>query len=125
MQLSNETSPAPTGLSERILGTLNSSIICVDARRKITYINSAGEALFESSATGLIGRDFAGLLSELAVDMGDHTLTLQLLERAVIEEPPMLIRDGGVNQRAGARTRPPALPDQFCVSRAGLSPFRT
>jgi DNA mismatch repair protein MutS len=38
----------------------------------------------------------AGLLSELAVDMGDHTLTLQLLERAVIEEPPMLIRDGGV-----------------------------
>jgi two-component system nitrogen regulation sensor histidine kinase GlnL len=65
MQLSNETSPAPIGLSERILGTLNSSIICIDARRKITYINSAGEALFESSAAGLIGREFASLLSEL------------------------------------------------------------
>ena len=65
MQLSSATSSAPVGLSERILGTLNSSIICVDARRRITYINSAGEALFESSATGLIGRDFASLLSEL------------------------------------------------------------
>jgi DNA mismatch repair protein MutS len=38
----------------------------------------------------------AELLSQLAVEMGDHALTLQLLERAVIEEPPMLIRDGGV-----------------------------
>jgi DNA mismatch repair protein MutS len=38
----------------------------------------------------------AELLSQLAVNMGDQALTLQLLEKAIIEEPPMLIRDGGV-----------------------------
>ena len=65
MQYSNEISPAPNGISERILDTLNSSIMCLDAKRQITYINSAGEALFESSASSLVGRHFASLLSEL------------------------------------------------------------
>jgi DNA mismatch repair protein MutS len=36
------------------------------------------------------------LLAQLALDMGDHALTLQRLEKAIIEDPPMLIRDGGV-----------------------------
>ena len=91
MQLSNETLSAPAGLSERILGTLNSSIICVDARRKITYINSAGEALFESSASSLIGRDFASLLSALepssildkllldSIDFTEHEAVITLI----------------------------------------------
>lgn len=35
-------------------------------------------------------------LTILACDMGDHTITLNRLERAIIEDPPMLIRDGGV-----------------------------
>jgi DNA mismatch repair protein MutS len=35
-------------------------------------------------------------LTALACDMGDHTITLNRLERAIIEDPPMLIRDGGV-----------------------------
>ncbi len=35
-------------------------------------------------------------LDELAADYGDHSATRELLRRAVIEEPPMLIRDGGV-----------------------------
>jgi len=38
----------------------------------------------------------AELLTQLACDMGDHTATLNRLEAAIIEEPPMLIRDGGV-----------------------------
>jgi DNA mismatch repair protein MutS len=33
---------------------------------------------------------------ELAADCGDHDATRDLLDRAIIEEPPMLIRDGGV-----------------------------
>jgi DNA mismatch repair protein MutS len=38
----------------------------------------------------------ADLLTRLACDMGDHAPTLQRLEAAIIEDPPMLIRDGGV-----------------------------
>jgi DNA mismatch repair protein MutS len=36
------------------------------------------------------------LLASLHQDMGEHPQTLQRLERALIENPPMLIRDGGV-----------------------------
>ena len=35
-------------------------------------------------------------LTQLALDMGEHTTTLNRLETAIIEDPPMLIRDGGV-----------------------------
>jgi len=35
-------------------------------------------------------------LDELAADYGDHTVTRDLLSRAIVEDPPMLIRDGGV-----------------------------
>ncbi len=38
----------------------------------------------------------AELLTDLACEMGDHTATRVRLESAIIEEPPMLIRDGGV-----------------------------
>jgi len=65
MQRSTEPLAAPVDIPERILDTLNSSIMCLDATRHITYVNSAGEALFESSAASLIGRHFASLLSEL------------------------------------------------------------
>ena len=65
MQSSKEATSPQARVPERILDTLNSSIICLDARRQITYINSAGEALFESSASALIGRNFTSLLSEL------------------------------------------------------------
>ena len=65
MQHSTDTLTASVDTPERILDTLNSSIMCLDATRHITYINSAGEALFESSAASLIGRQFASLLSEL------------------------------------------------------------
>lgn len=34
--------------------------------------------------------------TQLALDMGEHTSTLNRLETAIIEDPPMLIRDGGV-----------------------------
>jgi DNA mismatch repair protein MutS len=35
-------------------------------------------------------------LAELAAECGEHGETLDLLERAVIDEPPVLVRDGGV-----------------------------
>jgi DNA mismatch repair protein MutS len=38
----------------------------------------------------------AARLTQIACDMGDHTMTLNRLEAAIIEDPPMLIRDGGV-----------------------------
>lgn len=58
--------PLPPGdTAGRILDTLNSSILCLDGARQITYVNAAAEALFESSAVGLLGRHFAGLLSQL------------------------------------------------------------
>ena len=65
MQSLKITSAPQAGVPERILDTLNSSIICLDGRHQITYINAAGEALFESSATALIGRNFTSLLSAL------------------------------------------------------------
>jgi nitrogen-specific signal transduction histidine kinase len=55
--------PVDTGL--RILDTLNSSILCLDSERCITYINATGEALFESSASNLVGRQFDSLLSQV------------------------------------------------------------
>jgi len=36
------------------------------------------------------------MLQGLAEDLGDHADTLELLQRALVEEPPLLIRDGGV-----------------------------
>jgi DNA mismatch repair protein MutS len=44
----------------------------------------------------ILGRTSGDLLGELAVQLGDHTETLERLEAAIIEDPPMLIRDGGV-----------------------------
>ncbi|NND35656.1 MAG: DNA mismatch repair protein MutS [Gammaproteobacteria bacterium] len=38
----------------------------------------------------------APLLADLVTDLGEHDATLDRLERALIDEPPMLIRDGGV-----------------------------
>ncbi len=64
MQQSN-TNPAPLiDNGYRILDTLNSSILCLDSKRCISYINAAGEALFENSAANLIGRQFDSLLSQ-------------------------------------------------------------
>jgi two-component system nitrogen regulation sensor histidine kinase GlnL len=64
MQQSN-VKPAPRrdDPGYRILDTLNAAILCLDGKRRISYVNAAGEALFESSATRLIGRRFDDLLS--------------------------------------------------------------
>jgi two-component system nitrogen regulation sensor histidine kinase GlnL len=65
MQQSN-AKPLPTfDNAQRILDTLNSSILCLDAGRQITYVNAAAEVLFASSAASLVGRHFASLLSQL------------------------------------------------------------
>ncbi len=64
MQQSNtKLAPLPDN-GYRILDTLNSSILCLDSKRCITYINATGEALFESSAASLMGRQFDSLLSQ-------------------------------------------------------------
>ncbi|MFD1218051.1 DNA mismatch repair protein MutS [Microbulbifer celer] len=38
----------------------------------------------------------AGLLSELSREMGEWPQTVELLQRALVENPPVVIRDGGV-----------------------------
>ena len=65
MQPSNANPAHLTDLGYRILDTLNSSILCLDNQRRISYVNAAGEALFESSATSLNGRRFDSLLSQV------------------------------------------------------------
>jgi len=44
----------------------------------------------------LLGAVDSPLLAELAIDIGEHRQQLRLLDRAIIDNPPMLIRDGGV-----------------------------
>ena len=64
MQQSNANPAVLTDFGYRILDTLNSSILCLDSKRRINYVNAAGEALFESSAASLNGRLFDSLLSQ-------------------------------------------------------------
>jgi two-component system nitrogen regulation sensor histidine kinase GlnL len=62
--LQSKSNPVSSAdLSRRILDTLNSAILCLDAERRISYINAAGEALFESGASSLVGSYFTSLLS--------------------------------------------------------------
>jgi nitrogen-specific signal transduction histidine kinase len=56
---------SPADTSTRILDTLNSTILCLDAERRIRYVNAAAEALFDMSSNSLINRPFASLLSQL------------------------------------------------------------
>ena len=50
---------------EKILDTVNSTFLCLDSRQCISYINSTGEALFEASASSLIGKSFSELMSQV------------------------------------------------------------
>ena len=50
-------------LSDRILDTLNASILCLDSNFCVSYANATAEALFECSVAKLIGRRFDSLLS--------------------------------------------------------------
>lgn len=65
MQQSNANPTPLTNFGYHILDTLNSSILCLDSKRRINYVNAAGEALFESSADSLNGRRFDSLLSQV------------------------------------------------------------
>lgn len=48
---------------EKILDALNSTILCLDANQRVSYINSTGEILFDASASFLRGKSFSELLS--------------------------------------------------------------
>ena len=50
---------------DRILDTLDSSIICLDEDLVIRYINSSAEVLFDNSASSLIGKQFRLLFSQV------------------------------------------------------------
>jgi two-component system nitrogen regulation sensor histidine kinase GlnL len=65
MQQASAQQPASNDLGYRILDTLKCTLLCLDAERRITYINATGEALFENSAASLIGRPFSSLLSQV------------------------------------------------------------
>jgi two-component system nitrogen regulation sensor histidine kinase GlnL len=58
--------PAPLAdPAHHILDTLSASVLYLDSKRCINYVNAAGEALFESSAASLGGRPFDSLLSRV------------------------------------------------------------
>ena len=65
MQSSTANAITASDTATRILDTLNLSILCLDGERCVSYVNTAAEALFESSAQALIGRPFRSLLSQL------------------------------------------------------------
>lgn len=50
---------------DKILDALNSTIICLDASLAVSYLNSTGEVLFDSSAISIIGKPFETLLSQV------------------------------------------------------------
>jgi DNA mismatch repair protein MutS len=62
--------------------------------RDLTTLRRALEGL-PALRTLLDGLD-APLLASLAEHLGEHPQTTELLQRALIEEPPVLLRDGGV-----------------------------
>ncbi|MCP4430741.1 MAG: PAS domain-containing protein [Gammaproteobacteria bacterium] len=51
--------------SDKILDTLNSAIMCLDACGTVVYVNFPGEILFDCSAVALIGKPFEDLLSSV------------------------------------------------------------
>ena len=77
----------------RILDTLNSSIICLDGEHRITYVNSAAEMLFESSASSLIGRSFDSLLSQ--VEPSSILSNLELDSIAFTEHEALITLESG------------------------------
>jgi len=52
-------------VSDKILDTLNSTILCLDADTRVTYINATGEIMFDASAVTLKGKLFEQLLSQV------------------------------------------------------------
>lgn len=52
-------------VSDKILDILNSTILCLDADARVTYINATGEIMFGASAGTLIGKPFDTLFSQI------------------------------------------------------------
>ena len=55
----------PVELGTRILDSLKTALVCLDAKRRIVYLNATAEALFENSLGSLVGRRFESLLSQV------------------------------------------------------------
>ena len=66
--------PPPDGF--RILDALQASVLCLDQAGNVTYVNATAEALFDNSASNLIGRSFASLLSQV-----EHSSILSKLQQ--------------------------------------------
>ena len=49
--------------ANRVLGTLNHAIVCLDREQRVVYLNASGEDLFGQSAAKAAGRRFDSLLS--------------------------------------------------------------
>ena len=61
---------------DKILDTVNSTLMCLDSSQCVSYINSTGEVLFDASASALIGKTFSQLLSPVETS----TITAKLDE---------------------------------------------
>lgn len=61
-------------IANKILDTLNSTIMCLDSRCVVSYVNFAGEELFSTSAASLCGKHFQQLFSQVE----PNTITTKL-----------------------------------------------
>lgn len=65
MQPSKPSIAPSADFGSRILDTLKTALVVLDAEQRVTYVNATSEALFENSAASLLGREFDSLLSNV------------------------------------------------------------
>jgi DNA mismatch repair protein MutS len=94
------TSHAYPGLQESLAGIgdierILARVALKSARPRDLAVLRDALATLPALQAQLGGLD-SGLLQRLAGDIGEHPAILELLQRAIIAQPPVLIRDGGV-----------------------------
>ena len=81
---------------DKILDYLSSTIICLDQRLTLCYINATGEMLFDSSFSTLVGRDFNQLFSRVEAS----TITGKL-SQFVEQRQPMTEHEAKITLASG------------------------
>ena len=78
--------------TDRILDTLSSCILCVDANLNLSYINSTAEILFDNSASTLLGKNFRQLFSQAEASTITDKLPRLATQRQAMTEHDATIR---------------------------------
>jgi two-component system nitrogen regulation sensor histidine kinase GlnL len=77
---------------DKILDTLSSCILCVDANLDLSYINSTAEILFDNSASTLLGKNFRQLFSQVETSTITDKLPRLASQRQAMTEYDATIR---------------------------------